>query len=519
MRELIRKEIAKAIKKLFNKEIVFSVVSGGNFGDCSSNAGIILGGKEPAEKIKNQLEQLSTLYPLLSKIEIAGPGFLNFYLSEKGLLEGLNNINKKLKIKKLRISLDYLDANPTGPVHLGHARSGFYGDVLANVLEFYGHKVTREFYINNAKSSGQIQSLGKTALGRGEEYKHEQLLKILKKPEVKKKLKNIKDEKEAGYYIAKIIQKENEQFLKKKAKIKYNLLFEEEKIYSSGLLKKIIEKLKKSGSTYEKDKALWLKASKEGDKEDRVLIRSTGEPTYVLPDIGYHWDRLVKRKNDLVINIFGADHFGYGPRLKGALNVLKIDPERIKIFVAQMVRLIKDGKEFKMSKRKGDFITLEKLIDEVGLDVTRYFFLMKSLDTHMDFDLGLAKEQSAKNPVYYIQYACARMASILVKSPPQKGEARSILLSGKIINLKPVRNLALKLIQFPEVVEDIANDYQVQRLTTYAYELASEFSQFYRDVKVIGSENEKELTRLVAITRQILKQTLDLLGISAPEKM
>ncbi|MBU3925780.1 arginine--tRNA ligase, partial [Patescibacteria group bacterium] len=400
---------------------------------------------------------------------------------------------------------------------------GFYGDVLANVLEFYGHKVTREFYINNAKSSKQIQSLGRTALsivkgGKGEEYKHEQLLKILKKPEVKKKLKKIKNEKEAGFFIAKIIQKENEKFLKQKTKIKYDIFFEEEKVYSSGLLKKIIEKLKKSGATYEKDNALWLKASQEGDNEDRVLIRNTGEPTYVLPDIGYHWDRLVRRKNDLAINIFGADHFGYGPRLKGALKAINIDPKKVKIFTAQMARLIKDGKEFKMSKRKGDFVTLEQLIDEVGLDAVRYFFLMKSLDTHMDFDLGLAKEQSAKNPVYYIQYAGARMSSILAKSPPQKGEARSILLSGKIL-ISSVKNLILKLIQFSEVVEDTVNDYQVQRLTKYAYELASEFSQFYRDVKVIGSENEKELIPLVFLSRQILKQTLDLMGISAPEKM
>ncbi|MBU1159938.1 arginine--tRNA ligase [Patescibacteria group bacterium] len=517
IRDILRKEIEKA-GGVIPKGVKFNLTSETKFGDYSSNVGIILGGRNEAEKIKNQLEQLSTFNSLVSKIEIAGPGFLNFYLSEKGLIEGLNNINKKLKIKKLRISLDYLDANPTGPVHLGHARSGFYGDVLANVLEFYGHKVTREFYVNNAKSSGQIQSLGKTALGRGEEYKHEQLLKILKKPEVKKKLKKIKDEKEAGFYIAKIIQKENERFLKKKAKIKYDLFFEEEKIYSSGLLKKIIDKLKKSGATYEKDKALWLKASKEGDKEDRVLIRSTGEPTYVLPDIGYHWDRLVKRKNDLVINIFGADHFGYGPRLKGALESIDIDSKKVKIFTAQMVRLIKDGREFKMSKRKGDFVTLEQLIDEVGLDAVRYFFLMKSLDTHMDFDLGLAKEQSVKNPVYYVQYAGARMASILKKSKLQNPNYKQITIS-KLQISKPIRNLVLKLIQFPEVIEDTVNDYQVQRLTKYAYELASEFSQFYRDVKVIGSENEKEMIELVFLTRKILKQTLDLLGISAPEKM
>lgn len=517
IRDILRKEIEKA-GGTNSKGINFNLTADTKFGDYSSNAAILL--KEDPQKIADKIKS-----PYISKIEVAAPGFLNFYLSEKGLIEGIKNINKKFKNKKQKISLDYLDANPTGPVHLGHARSGFYGDVLANILEFYGHKVTREFYVNNAKSSGQIQSLGRTALGKGEEYKHEQSLKIFKKPEVKNKLKKLKNEKEAGYYIAKIIQKENENFLKKKAKIKYDLFFEEEKVYSSGLLKKIIEKLKKSGAVYEKDKALWLKASKEGDSEGRVLIRSTGEPTYVLPDIGYHWDRLIKRKNDKAINIFGADHFGYGPRLRGALKAININPEKVKIFVAQMVSLIKDGKEMKMSKRKGDFITLEELINEVGLDVARYFFLMKSLDTHMDFDLELAKEQSAKNPVYYVQYAGARMASILAKSHAyrQAGEIRSTKVEtnhkSEILKIKPVRNLILKLIQFPEVVEDTTNDYQVQRLTTYAYELASEFSQFYRDVKVIGSEDEKDLIWLVFLTRKILKKTLSLMGISAPEKM
>ncbi len=505
LRDILRKEIEKAGGKNFN------LTSETKFGDYSSNAAMVL--KKDPKKIADEIKS-----PYVSKIESAGPGFLNFYLSEKGLVEGIKNLDKKQIKKRLKISLDYLDANPTGPVHLGHARSGFYGDVLANILEFCGHKVTREFYVNNAKSSGQIQSLGKTVLGQGEEYRHEQLLRVLKNPEVKKKLKKIKDPKEAGFYIAGIIQKENEGFLKKKAKIKFDLFFEEELVYSSGLLKKIVEKLKKSGATYEKDKALWLKSSQFGDSEDRVLIRSTGEPTYVLPDVGYHWDRLEKRKNDLAINIFGADHFGYGPRLKGALNAIGLDPAKVNIFTAQLVRLVKGVKEVKMSKRKGDFVTLEQLIDDVGLDAARYFFLMKSLDTHMDFDLALAKERSQKNPVYYTQYAHARMSSILSKSEIRSTKFETIYKS-KILNSKSIRKLILKLIQFPEIIEDIANDYQVQRLTTYAYELAREFSQFYRDVKVLGSKNEKELIALVSLTRKILADTLKLLGISVPEKM
>jgi len=515
IRDLIKKEIKKAAGSERSQGIAFDIYADGKFGDYSSNVALTMGGnpRENAEKIKEKLSESKFF-----SVEIAGPGFLNFTLSEKGIEEGFKNLLKKFPKQKEKISLDYLDANPTGPVHLGHARSGFYGDALANILESYGYKVSREFYVNNAKSSGQIQSLGRTALGQGEEYKHEQLLSILKKPEAKKKLSKIKDPKEAGFYITKLIQKENEQFLKKKAKIKFNLFFEEEKVYTSGLIKKILDLLKKARATYKKDGAVWLKSSEKGDNEDRVLIRNTGEPTYLLPDIGFHWDRFFRRKNDKVINIFGADHFGYGPRLKAALDFLGIKQERVKIITAQLVRLVKDGKEAKMSKRKGEFVTLDNLINEVGLDVSRYFFLMKTMDTHMDFDLNLAKEQSAKNPVYYTQYACARMSSILKKSEIRSTKLETISKS-EIFKIKSVRNLVVKLIQFPEIIEDTVKDYQVHRLTTYTYELASEFSQFYRDVKVIGSENEKELIALVALTRNTLAKTLKLLGISAPEKM
>ncbi len=302
------------------------------------------------------------------------------------------------------------------------------------------------------------------------------------------------------------------------------------------MIKELAEKLKKAGATYEKEGALWLKSSQYGDTEDRVLIRNTGEPTYLLPDIGYHLDRLVKRKYDKVINIFGADHFGYGPRLKAALQMLGISPEKIKILIAQIVRLMKDGQEFKMSKRKGVFITLEELIKEVGLDAARFFFLMRSLDTHMDFDLDLAKERSKKNPVYYVQYAHARACSILRKAGPAgKSSFFSFAFIFKYINdstASPIekkqnfpaeqRNLILKIIQFPEIVEDIAKDYQVHRLNTYAYELAKVFTDFYENVPVLKAETyELKNSRLALISkaRDILRQSLVLMGISTPEKM
>ncbi|MFH0803798.1 MAG: arginine--tRNA ligase [Candidatus Tagabacteria bacterium] len=553
IREILQQEIEKAVEKLYGKKIDFNVSADGVHADYSSNAAMVIGGnsRKVAEEIKNELLSFSPpkagprltdgQAPLAEKIEIAGPGFLNFWLSEDGLSKELANISGSgyllnwKKEKREKISLDYLDVNPTGPIHLGNARSGFYGDVLSNILEFYGYKISREFYVNNAKSSGQIQSLGKTALGQGDEYKHEQLLNILKKPEVKNKLKTFKDVKEAGFYIAGLIQKENEKFLKSAAKIKFDLFFEEEKIYSSGMIKKILEMLKKANAIYEKDGAVWLKSSKLGDSEDRVLIRKTGEPTYLLPDIGYHLDRLVSRKYNKAINIFGADHYGYGPRLKAALKIIGIDPKGVEILIYQMIRLIRQGQEVKMSKRKGEFVSLEELIDEVGLDATRFFFLMRSLDTHMDFDLDLAKEQSKKNPVYYVQYAHARACSILRKAGPseKKSDFSSIGLAVGSLSENKIkareeksdffsRNLILKLIQFPEIIEEIAKDYQVHRLTTYVYELAKVFTDFYENVRVLKAESEelkKFRLALVSITKNILEKSLSLMGIFAPDKM
>ncbi len=560
IREILNNEIQKAVKNLYGKDFDFSVNSNGIHGDYSSNVALVIpvfppikysppsfkktikNSIELADKIKGELLKSKKFNKYFSKVKIFTPGFLNFWLSEDGLSKELANISGSgyllnwKREKREKISLDYLDANPTGPVHLGHARAGFYGDVLANILEFYGHKVSREFYVNNAKSSAQIQSLGRTALGQGEEYKHEQLLKILKKSEVKRKLQKIKETKEAGFYVAELIQKENEKFLKNTAKIKFDLFFEEEKIYSSGLIKKILEMLKKTNATYEKDGALWLRSSQFGDTEDRVLVRSTGEPTYLLPDIGYHLDRLIKRKYDRAINIFGADHYGYGPRLKAALKALGVDPKRIEIIIYQMVRLIKGGKEMKMSKREGIFVTLEELIKEVGLDVARFFFLMHSVGSHMDFDLDLAKEQSKKNPVYYVQYAHARACSILRKSSLRRESIFEFLIpkifaSRKFCAPTPriqklilgsEKNLILKLIQFPEIIEDIVKDYQVHRLTTYVYELAKVFTDFYENVPVLKAESE-ELKRtrlaLVFIARKILEKNLSLMGILAPDKM
>lgn len=381
--------------------------------------------------------------------------------------------------------------------------------------------------MNNAKTSGQIKSIGATASGKGEEYKHEQLETILKKSAVRTALKKFKSEGDAGFYIAGLIQKENASFLKKIAKIRFDLFFEEESIYRKKLIEKVLKELEKRDLIYEKDGAVWFRAEKYGDTEDRVFVRSDGTPTYILPDIAYHLDRLVRRKFDLAIDIFGADHHGYGPRLTGALNALGVEPARVKVLTAQMVRLTKYGKEFKMSKRKGVFVTLEELIKEVGLDAARFFFLSTSLDTHFDFDLALAKERSMKNPVYYVEYAYVRAANILrrAKMKPTRKAKLHLLSSGED------RRLILALARFPEILEDIASDYHVHRLTKYGMDLARAFHNFYEKERVIparrslgaggGETKDVRAARLslVAATEVVLGNLFGVMGITPPKRM
>ncbi|QQG44944.1 MAG: arginine--tRNA ligase [Candidatus Sungiibacteriota bacterium] len=526
IRSEIKAALRDAIRKIFGKveapEFSIEVPENPEHGDYATNVALVLAKqlKKPPMEIAHSLAaQLTT------KVEVAPPGFINFWVSPATLYKELVTVLKKNdkygkgERKATKISVEYLDANPTGPVHIGHGRSGFLGDVLSNVLSFFGYRVTREFYVNNAKISGQIKSLGKTALGKGSEYRHAQLLRILKTQRVHTKIKKLKNESEAGFIIARIIQKENEELLKEKARISFDLFFEEEAVYKSGDAERLLGRLKKQGILYEKDGAWWFQAKKFGDAEDRVFVRSTGEPTYIVPDIVYHLDKLVNRKNDLVINIFGADHYGYGPRLLGALKALGIEPARVRILIMQTVRLIKGGKEFKMSKRRGLFVTLEELIKEVGLDAARYFFLEKSPDTHMDFDLDLAKERSVKNPVYYIQYAHARISSIFKNA--RNSNYKLQITNYKLLKEREELRLIKKLIQFTEIVEDTARDYQVHRLPRYAYELARAFHNFYEKHRVITEDKNLTAARLnlVSATQVVLKNILSLMGIGAPEKM
>ncbi len=499
-------------------------------GDYSTNLAMVMAKevkKDPmeiAEILKSKIQISKS--KIFEKIEIAQPGFINFFLSKEYLQKQVGEILKQgekfgqLKIDRgQKVQVEFISANPTGPLHIGNGRGAFFGDCLANILEKASFKVAREYYINDAKVNTQIRILGKTALGKGITYLNDYLKGKIEN--LKEEIKKSKNEGEAGHLLAQEVQKDIKNFIEKKLKIKFDNWVSEEDLYKRNKVEKIFKWLKKKNFVYQKEGAWWIKTSEFGASQDWVVIRSPaegGEPTYLLSDIAYHRDKF-KRGFQRIINIWGADHQGHVSKIKAAAKMLGYRGD-LDILISQVVRL----KRGKISKRKGETVTLEDLIKEVGLDVARFLYLTKSLDSQMEFDLELAKEQSEKNPVYYIQYAYARIGSILRKSKIKNQKSKIKIKNEKILKLlshPSELELIKQLIRFPEIVEDTAKDYQVQRIPQYAIDLATIFHQFYRDCRVI-SQN-KNLTqarvRLILAVKIILKNTLDLMGISTPEKM
>ncbi|MEK7568293.1 MAG: arginine--tRNA ligase [Patescibacteria group bacterium] len=551
---MIRLRIENYLKKIIEEDAGIGVfpVEQEQFGHYSTNAALKLAkirGESPmqiAEKIVSNVRgQMSDVF---GKIEIAAPGFINFWLKPevfqseiKEILKKKSSYAKVLKDKG-KIQIEFVSANPTGQLTIGNGRGGFFGDVLANVLKFAGHKVVKEYYVNDARASTQIKELGKTALGEGKTYLTKNLESQIAK--IGAKFKNLKTKKlkndlygEAGYLLAQEVQKDNKKFIEKDLKIKFDKWFSEESLYKSGAVEKLIRRLAEKNLTYEKDGALWFKSKNFGDREDRVLVRKpvlngqAGEPTYFLPDLAYHLDKFRVRKFAQVIDIWGADHHGYEPRLRAGLKALGIFENgdgKFQVIIAQLARLIRGGEEIKMSKRKGEYVTLDDLIKEIGLDAARFFFLMNSPDTHMNFDLSLAKERSMKNPVYYAQYAVVRCQSILRKSDVG---CRMSDVNFSLLNTKEDINLMRQLARFPEIIEEAADKYSPQILVRYSLDLARTFHNFYEKERIIppslklrrASGEEKGLMTarlaLISATLEIFKNIFKLLGVSMPKKM
>ena len=478
-----------------------------------------------AEWIQEALMQDKEFHKICSKVEAVN-GYLNFYFSDVVISQiAKHTLQHRIFSDKYgfsNINLEFVSVNPTGELHIGHARSAFYGDVLARLLEKVGHKVIREYYINNAQASAQIKELGKTALGRGEQYNTEYIQQKIQ--DHKSEIEKCENEGEAGYVLAGYIQQDIKEFLEKKAHIHFDVWAEEQQLYEKkwflgkNKVQKTLQVLKKSGKVFEKDGALWFKWG-EGEKQESVLVRSNGENTYFLADIAYHKDK-VERGYNTMIDIWGADHQGHIQRLQQAMSALKcIEPD---ILTSQLVRL-KGGE--KLSKRKGNIVTMADLLDEIGEDAARYFYLTKSLNSHIEIDLELAKKQSQENPVYYIQYTHARIVSVLKKAGVY-GKEQDILnndLEKELSELEQDEKDVLRMCLRAKgiILQAWRNDYQLHRLCSYILELSRAFNGFYQKYRVIDERNEAHIGRLliVATTGVVIKELLDILGISAPEKM
>lgn len=511
-------------------------------GDYSSNIAMVLtklARKNPREIANQILENLDTNKANVKKVDIAGPGFINFYLDQQYLTEIIKTALTKGETfgqteerKNESIIVEYVSANPTGDLHIGHARNAAVGDTLSNVLSSAGYDVTREYYINDAGK--QIENLAHSiearynqALGLDAElpedgYYGKDIIAIGK--DLAEKHPEIKDEAEEERI--KTFRKLGLDYEMEKLKqdladfnIHFDNWFSETSLYETNKISAVLDKMTELGYTYEQDGATWLKTTEFGDDKDRVLIKQDGTYTYFLPDIAYHYDK-VERGFDKLINLFGADHHGYINRLKASLETFGVDSKRLEIQIMQMVRLLQDGVEVKMSKRTGNAITLRDIMDEVGIDAARYFLTMRSPDTHFDFDMELAKKESQDNPVYYAQYAHARISSI-IRQAEEKGITIDQNVDLSLITHEKAFDLLKKIAEFEPTIVSAAESRSPHRITNYIQDLAAQFHKFYNAEKVLTDDAEKTKAHLALIeaARITLRNALALVGVSAPESM
>lgn len=490
-----------------------------------------------AEAILENLDQASAN---IEKVEIAGPGFMNITLAKDYLskvvptvLEQTNDYGRSNFGNNEKIQVEFVSANPTGDLHLGHARGASVGDSLCNVLDFSGHEVSREYYINDAgnqivKLAQSLEARYRQALGLEAEmpedgYHGKDIINIAAELSAEFGAAILDESEEARYEFFRThglkhefgkLQKDLADF-----RVDFDVWFSETSLYKDGKVQVALDKLKANGHVFEEEGATWFRSTTFGDDKDRVLVKSDGSYTYLTPDIAYHEDKL-QRGFDTLINIWGADHHGYIPRMKAAIEALGYDRKRLEVEVIQMVNLLRDGEKVKMSKRTGNAVTLRELVEEVGLDAVRYNFAMRAGDTHLDFDLDLAVKQSNENPVYYAQYAHARICSIL-RQAEEKGFAVSTDNLDTLSTEKDIEVLK-KVGDFPQVVADAAKARAPHRITNYTQELAATFHSFYNAEKVLDEDHkERSEARLALITAvaQTIKNALKLVGVSAPEKM
>ncbi|HKL17547.1 MAG TPA: arginine--tRNA ligase [Halalkalibaculum sp.] len=508
-------------------------------GDAATNVAMMLARplKNNPRKIAEQIvEVLDYDSKRITSVEIAGPGFINFRYAETYLYDELETIlqqsssfGKSDSRKGKRVLVEFVSANPTGPLTVGHGRNAVLGDTVARLLEWTGAKVDREYYFNNA--GRQMRVLGESvkarylqALGKDAEFPEGgyegEYIKDIAGELVDEHGENLVESEEVTPFKEKaesLIFKDIQHTLQR-MNIEMDSFFNEHDLYDDGSIEETVEAFRKKGLAYDKDGATWFKTTDFGKDKDTVLIKSSGEPTYRLPDIAYHANKL-DRGYDLCIDIFGADHIDTYPDVLSGIEALGYDTSKVDVVVYQFVTIVKDGKPFKMSTRKANFVTLDELMDEVGSDVTRFFFLMRSPNTHLEFDIAQAKEAGEKNPVFYLQYAHARIHSILRKVEEQYSFDKDLELG--LLDHESEINLIKSLIRFPEMIQSAAESREPHRLINYLDDLASHFTTFYHDCRILGEEEALVQARaaLARAVAQVLANGLGILGISAPEQM
>jgi len=520
-------------------ELQLNVPQEVSHGDYSTNIAMLLTKKlkkNPREIAQKIIDNLEYDPEIISKIEIAGPGFINFFFSPsfvnkiiKTICDVKEQFGKSKKYKGVKANVEFVSANPTGPLTVGHGRNAVLGDTVAKLLEEIGYNVDREYYFNNA--GRQMRVLGNSVAARylellGEKvdfsedfYQGEYIIDIAKKiyEEHGDKFKNnleddiFKDtaEKEIFKDIKKTLEAIN---------IKFDNYFNENDLYEKGEIQKLLDFFEQKNLSYKKDGAVWLKLSEMGQEVDKVIVKSTGEPTYRLPDIAYHKSKF-DRNYDLIIDIFGSDHNATYPDVLAGIGALGYDKEKVKVIIYQFVTIMEKGQVVKMSTRKANYITLDELIDEVGKDVVRYFFIMRNSTSHMNFDLDIAKKNSDENPVFYLKYAHARIASILRMVDDQKLTASFEDLD--ILNTETEQKLIKHLHKYPDEVMLSATNYEPHKLANYLENLAALFHRFYTECRIIGSDKKLAEARIALIiaVKTVLKNGLNIFSIEAPEKM
>lgn len=515
----------------------------GDFSTNAAMAGARSYHKAPrmiAEAIVSNMDFEGTL---IDRAEIAGPGFINFYLSDRyyskiveDAVEQGENYGKSDYGKGKRMLVEFVSANPTGPMHIGNARGGAIGDCLASVLEAAGYEVWREFYVNDAGNQIEkfatslevryLQECGKDIELPEDAYHGIDIVEHAKnfKAEYDEKYVDCDSKERRDALVAFALPKNIEGLERdlKKYRITYDNWFRESSLHKDGSVQKVIDALKEKGVTYEQDGALWFKASEYGNDKDIVLIRANGLPTYIVPDIAYHYNKLVTRGYDKAIDVLGADHHGYVPRMKAALTALGIDASRLDAVIMQMVRLVRDGETIKLSKRSGKAITLNTLLEEVPIDAARFFFNLREPNSHFDFDLELAAKQSSENPVYYVQYAHARICSIIRKAKEQGTELRKPTEEElDRLNSSEERELISHLSKLTGEIISAAKQYDPAKITHYVVELATLFHKFYNAHRVVTDDEGLMQARLYLCeaVKNTIKNILTMLKIDAPESM